>query len=186
MNDLPGREYGALRDTIRTRGGARPLALLAGISVWAALLISTLIWLRIPLAAAVPLLVLLATFEAVRALHAGVERIGRYLQVFYEESEPEAVLAVPAWERTAMIFGPSVPGAGGHPLFLPVFVLATVLNFVAVILPEPVIEELSVMTVPHLAFIVWLVYCDRGMRKQRTAELARYRALKDSPTSPRS
>ena len=180
MDDLAGREYSALRDTIRSRGGARPLALLAGVSVWAALLISTLIWLPVPLAAAVPLLVLLATFEVIRTLHTGVERIGRYLQVFYEELETDGPVTAPAWERTAMIFGPAVPGAAGHPLFLPVFVLADVLNFVAVIMPDPVVEELSIMAVPHLAFIAWLIYCDRGMRKQRTAELARYRALKDS------
>jgi hypothetical protein len=38
--------------------------------------------------------------------------------------------------------------------------------------------EIMTMAVPHVAFIVWMLYCDRGMRRQRTTELARYRALK--------
>ena len=65
-----------------------------------------------------PLLVLAGTFEAVFALHAGVERIGRYLQVFHDDT----------WEQTAMAFGP--PLAEQEPiLFAGVFGLATVCNF---------------------------------------------------------
>ena len=39
----------------------------------------------VPLATLVPLLVLAAAFECVFALHVGIERVGRYLQVFYED-----------------------------------------------------------------------------------------------------
>ena len=35
------------------------------------------------------------------------------------------------------------------------------------------------LAVPHVAFVVWMLYCDRAMRKQRATELARYRALED-------
>ena len=182
MNELTSREYAALRDTIRSRGGTRPLAFLAGLSVWTAVLVGILIWLPTPLAAAVPLLVLLGTFEVVRSLHLGVERIGRYIQVFFEEKVAGEVIAPPAWETTAMLFGPSIPGAGVHPLFLPVFILATLINYFAVLFPGPVIVELGTMAVPHLAFIGRMHYCDRGMRRQRADELARYRALKDSRT----
>ena len=37
----------------------------------------------IPVATLLPLVLLAACFEAIFALHTGVERIGRYLQVFY-------------------------------------------------------------------------------------------------------
>jgi hypothetical protein len=179
MSDLAAAEYAALRETIRTRGGARAFAFLFGLSVWAAMLAGILTWLPNPVAAVVPLLVLLATFEVVRTLHLGVERIGRYVQVFFEESRGSAPTGPPAWEHTAMQFGPSVPGAGGHPLFLPIFVLADLVNFLAVLFPGPVVVELTTLSVPHAAFLIWMLYCDRGMRRQRSSELARYRALRD-------
>ena len=181
MNSLADREYEALRATIQGRGGARPLAFLAGLATWAIVLAAILAWLPNPIASVVPLLILLATFEVVRALHLNVERIGRYLQVFYEEGPGGSPpTAVPAWEHTAMAFGPRVPGAGGHPLFLPLFALAAVANLLAVWLPGPLPVEYGTLAVPHLAFVGWLIYCDRGMRAQRAKELARYRAIKDS------
>jgi hypothetical protein len=111
-------------------------------------------------------------------LHLGVERIGRYLQVFYEDP-PVAGTETPAWEHTAMSFGPALPGAGGHPLLLPIFLLATLVNFLTVVLPGPIPLELGMMTVPHVSFAIWMFYADRGMRAQRTAELGRFRALRD-------
>ena len=51
--------------------------------------IAVLVWLPNPLAAIVPLVVLVSTFEVVRVLHVGVERIGRYVQVFFEEPPGE-------------------------------------------------------------------------------------------------
>lgn len=177
MDEIQIREFDALRQTIRARGTARPLTFLAGLIGWAALLAAVLAWLPTPLAATLPLLVLAGTFEVVRTLHLGVERIGRYLQVFYEHQE--APLVPPVWETTAMAFGPSVPGAGGHPFFLPIFVMATILNYLAVILPGPIAVELWTLAIPHVAFIAWMLYGDRAMRKQRASELARYRALKN-------
>jgi len=46
-----------------------------------------------------------------------------------------------------------------------------------VLLPRPEAIELSVMAIPHLAFIAWLVATDRAMRAQRGLELARLREL---------
>lgn len=83
-----------------------------------------------------------------------------------------------------MSLGPTLPGAGGHPLFLPLFLSAVAVNFLAVLLPDPVPLELLALAVPHGAFTVWLLYCDRGMRRQRAAELARYRALRAPHTTP--
>ena len=181
MNDVAVREYAALRETIRSRGGARPIAFLLGLSAWAVVLAGILAWLPTPIASVVPLLMLLATFEVVRTLHLGVERIGRYIQVFFEEQDGgSAATTPPAWERTAMAFGPTLPGAGVHPYFLPVFFMATVVNFLAVLFPGPVTVELATLAVPHVALLAWLIYCDVGMRKQRGTELARFRALRDS------
>ena len=156
------------------------MAFLSGFAAWAAVLAVILAWLPTPMASAVPLLLLLATFEVVRVLHLGVERIGRYLQVFFEEAGGRAPTRPPAWEHTAMPFGPTVPGAGGHPFFLPMFLMASAVNFLAVLFPGPVMVELVTLAIPHVAFVIWMLYCDRGMRKQRTTELARYRALRDS------
>jgi hypothetical protein len=183
MDDLGAAEFTALRDTIRTRGTARIACLLAGFVGWAGVLVLVLVWLPWPLAAVIPLLVLLAAHEAARTLHLGVERIGRYLQVFYEErtADIEAALQPPAWERTAMRFGPDRPGAGGHPLFLPVFLLATAVNALAVVLPGPILVEGVTLAVPHLAFVAWLLRCDHGMRRQRASDLARYREMTRVP-----
>lgn len=174
-----------LRKTIAQRGALRPVLVLCGTGIWAALLTVVLILLPYPVAAAIPLLVLLITFEVIRPLHFGAERIGRYLQVFYEEQGDAGrpLNDTPSWERVAMRFD-AVPGVGGHPLFVPAFLLATAINYLAVLLPQPVTIELSVMAVPHLAFIAWLVAADRAMRNQRTIELSRLRELFEQTSRP--
>lgn len=180
-------EYLALRQTIAQRGALRHILAACGLAAWAAALLAVLTLLPYPVGAAIPLLILLGTFEVIRQLHFGAERIGRYIQVFYEEAgQPGRALAdTPSWERVAMSFG-VVPGVGGHALFVPLFFLATAVNFLAVLMPEPVPIELSVMAIPHLAFIAWLVAADRAMRTQRAHELARLRQLRDEdkPLSP--
>lgn len=173
-------DYLVLRQTIAQRGALRPILTLAGLGIWAVVLTAVLVLLPYPVGAAIPLLILIVTFEVIRPLHFGAERIGRYLQVFHEEEgDPSRPLRdTPSWERVAMSFG-AVPGVGGHPLFVPVFLLATAINYLGVLLPRPVAIEFSVMAVPHLAFIAWLVVTDRAMRHQRTTELARLRELID-------
>ncbi len=118
-------EYVALRRTIAQRGALRPVLLVAGIGLWAIALTAVIAWLPYPVAATIPLLVLVATFEGIRPLHFGAERIGRYIQVFFEEAHERdrSLRDTPSWERVAMSFG-KIPGAGGHPLFVPVFFLA--------------------------------------------------------------
>lgn len=182
MDHLAIEEYRALRATIRARGGQRLGMALGGLAAWALTLVAVLAWLPNPIAGSIPLVLLVATFEVNRILHLGVERIGRYLQVFYEDRAS----STPAWERTAMQFGAAVPGAGGHPLLLAVFLIATVINYLSVVLPGPIPAELAVMMVPHVSFAIWMVYADRGMRKQRVADLERFKELKDSLAGARS
>ena len=86
-------EYRALRATIRERGTARVCIFAGGIVAWAAATIATAALASTPLATLLPLLVLASVFEAVFALHIGVERIGRYLQVFHETDPPALDLA---------------------------------------------------------------------------------------------
>jgi hypothetical protein len=146
--------------------------------IWALLLIVVLALLPFPVAAAIPLIALVVTFEVIRPLHFGAERIGRYIQVFYEEDGElgRPLSDTPSWERTAMSFG-AVPGAGGHPLFVPAFFMATAVNYLGVVLPGPVPIEMGAMALPHLAFIAWLLSADRAMRRQRAIDLARMRDL---------
>ena len=78
-----------------------------------------------------------------------------------------------------MALGAAVPGAAGHPLFVPVFALAAIVNFLGVLLPGPIPIELGLLAIPHVAFLLWLVRADRAMRVQRTREFARFRDLRD-------
>jgi hypothetical protein len=185
MDRASSAEYLVLRKTIAARGSLRAVLFVGGMSVWAVLLVAELAFFPFPLAVAIPLVVLASTFEAIRPLHFGAERIGRYLQVFYEEDgQPGRSLSdTPSWERVAMSLG-AVPGVGGNPLFVPLFFIATVVNYVPVLLAQPaaVPIELGMLAVPHVAFVTWLIYCDRAMRAQRTTELARFRELRQSQT----
>ena len=184
MDRPSSAEYLVLRKTIAARGSLRPILLITGLGIWAVILTAVLVLLPYPLAVAIPLLVLAATFEAIRPLHFSAERIGRYIQVFYEDDgKPGRSLAdTPSWERVAMSLG-AVPGVGGHPRFVPIFFMATIVNYLPVLLSRPaaVPVELGMLVVPHAAFVVWLLYIDRVMRTQRATELARFRQLRDAP-----
>src|SRR6476646_471700 len=109
MTPREQEEYRALRATIRERGTARVWIFVAGLIGWAALVIATASLAALPIATLLPLLVLGAVFESMFSLHTGVERIGRYLQVFFEDRAlgAEAVGTARSeggWEHTAMAF----------------------------------------------------------------------------------
>jgi hypothetical protein len=169
-------EYRALRATIRERGTARVWVFIVGIGVWAALTMATVAVGAVPLAALVPLVMLAATFEAVFALHIGVERIGRYIQVFHESDES-------GWEHTIGVFGRGVAGGSTDALFVWIFASATVLNFVPVILAEPVPVEVYWIGGAHLLLLVRIAIARRASTRQRAAELARFNDLKRSQTT---
>lgn len=183
--ELAVAEYTALRTTIAARGHLRFALAVGGLTAWAAALLVVLIALPQPVVALVPLLLLLMVFEALRSLHFGVERIGRYLQVYFEDRYAEgplrggtpAGMEAPAWERAVAQIGGRLPGAAGHPLFIAIFFLATLLNLLAVVLPGPMPEEWILLGLPHTAFIVWMLYVDRGVRAQRAHDEARFREI---------
>jgi hypothetical protein len=168
MTDRELEEYKSLRATIRQRGTARAWIFGAGLAAWAALALATTL-VSIPLITIIPLLLLAATFEVVFALHVAVERIGRYLEVFYEDR----------WEQTAMVLGAPLAGTGTDPLFAVFFGLATLSNFVPVVLSTPVRVELATIGGIHLLFIVRLVVARQAASRQREADRARFQQIKD-------
>lgn len=172
---LTSAEFAVLRGTIATRGTVRIVILPATIAVWGVFAAGLLLFAELPAATLFALAVLVAGFEAIHALHGGVERIGRYLQVFYEGD-----LDGPRWETTAMAVGPALPGGGIDPLFTAVFVGSTALNLLPafVVQPEPV--ELAVLGLAHLAFLVRVVRARGAAARQRAVELESFRALKAS------
>ncbi|MGE3706950.1 MAG: hypothetical protein AB7I13_16880 [Vicinamibacterales bacterium] len=166
-------EYRALRDTIRERSTARVWIAFAGFAAWAALSTVIAIWTELPIATLVPLLVLLATFEIVFALHVGVERVGRYIQVFFEDEQADR-----GWEHQAMEFGRRFPGGGIDPLFSVQFWWAIVLNLIPAALAAPAAIEWLVVGTAHAIAILRIVNGRRYARTQRASDLDHFRTLK--------
>ena len=171
--DLSTAEYAALRGTIRERGTVRVCAVLIGLSVWGTLVTAVLVTsLRAP-ALLVPFIILVATFEINFFVHTGVERIGRYLQVFYEEQT-----GTRGWETTTMSYGSRFPSGGLDPLFSIVFFAATLLNFLGFLtLPpaRPIATAISLFA--HLTFTYRIVVARRASAAQRALDLERFRNL---------
>ncbi|HVH29427.1 MAG TPA: hypothetical protein VM818_21895 [Vicinamibacterales bacterium] len=172
MTERELAEYASLRGTIRERGTVRICAFLAGLVSWALAALATAA-IAIPLVALVPLLVLAGTFEAVFTIHVAVERVGRYLQVFYEDK----------WEETAMAFGRPTSGAATDPLFASFFALATACNFVPVLVAGPVPVELATLAGAHLLFGIRLAFARRAARRQRAVDLERFQQMKKGQPS---
>lgn len=170
---LTEAEFTVLRQTIAARGTARIVLLPVTIVSWAVLTAALLAYPPLPVAALFPLAILVAGFEAIHALHVGAERIGRYIQVFYEE-HPEG----PRWEHTAMAVGPALPGGGIDPLFTAVFLLVTLINVVPSLVPRPLPVELAVVATLHAAFVLRLIRARGAAARQRAVELESFRALR--------
>jgi hypothetical protein len=161
-------EYKALRATIRERGTTRLIVTAITFVAWAALALTLLSVGVVPALGLIPLIVLVAGFEVVFALHVGVERIGRFVQVHYESPG-----SLPAWETTAMGLGKAPGGTGGlDPLFGWVFALATLLNFGGTaLLAVEVPVELIVLGMLHLVFVIRLLNARRFAAGQRQRDL---------------
>jgi hypothetical protein len=177
--ELATEEFRALRATIRGRGNLRAVLCLATFGLWAALLVATVSVVALPAATLIPLLILAAGFETVAALHIGVERIGRYLQVRYEGHGADGGPDGPAWERTAMAWGQRFPGTGTDPLFGALFLIATVLNYASAAI-DALRVELLVLAVFHGLFVVRTVRVRAWAAKQREEDLERFRTLVSS------
>jgi len=176
-------EYRALRDTIRQRGSLRLIVATLTFSAWAAAILTVVAVSPLPLTGLVPLVVLSAGFEVVFALHVGVERIGRYVQVHHE---PHAGGA--AWEQSAMRF--RGPRAGVHPLMPLLFLAAGLLNLaVGTLLQLDVSESNTVQStaewipsaVLHVAFYARVLMAVRLAAGQRERDLKEFERLAGDP-----
>ena len=158
-----------MRATIRQRGTARMVLVPAALAGWAALTIGAAAVITVALSTLIPLLVLVAAFESVFALHVNVERIGRYLQVFHEEAHA-------GWEHAVMEYGRRYPRAGSDPLFTRVFIFATSVNFFPAALGgEP--WEVAIVAACHFAFIFRVRKAQGAAASIRAEDLRRFEAL---------
>src|SRR5688572_1005096 len=143
-------EFTVLRQTIAARGTVRMVLLPVTVIGWTSITAALLQGLTVPgMLPLVPLSVLIAGFEAIHALNVGVERIGRYLQVYYEGRSDG-----PMWETTAMSVAPGLRGGGIDPLFTVVFIAVSALNL-ALAAPELRTMTAIVALVPVHA-IFWI------------------------------
>ena len=173
MSDQSHTEYQALRETIRERGTARLCAVLVGLIAWGALAVALLLAELEGGITLVPFVVLMATYEINFFIHTGVERIGRYLQVFYEER-----VGASGWETTAMNYSAKFPSSGLDPLFSIVFAVAATLNFLsALAVAERRPGWIALSFVAHAAFAYRIVSAKKFAGAQRALDLDRFRSL---------
>ena len=165
-------EFAALRRTIAARGTARMVIMPVTCALWASLAAALFMFGQVPLTGLLPLAVLVGGFEGIHALHAGAERIGRYLQVYYEAT-PEG----PHWETAAMTVGPALPGGGVDPLFSVIFIGAAAINLLTMLEPLPIWEEIAVIGACHAAFALRVIRARIAAARQRAVELESFRAL---------
>ena len=171
-------EYGALRATIRERGTARVCVFVGGIAAWAAATIATGALASTPVATLLPLLVLASVFEAIFALHVGVERIGRYLQLFHETDAAGGSGGSVGWEHAAMAFGRPKGAAATDALFTVPFLLAALFNAAPALMLEPARVELVCVGGAHALFVLRLLVARHAAGKQRAIDLERFQQIK--------
>lgn len=172
-------EFRVLRQTIAVRGTVRMVLVPLTLFGWALLAGALVIFSEWPIAALLSLGVLVGGFEAIHGLHVGVERLGRYIQVYYE-SEASG----PQWESTAMRLGPGLPGGGVDPLFTVVFVGAALANLLTVFIPPPPASEAALPVILHAAFITRVVRARRAAARQRGNELEMFKKVRAEGTAP--
>jgi hypothetical protein len=165
------QEFAALRATIRERGTARIVLLPLCIAAWAATAVATTAAVSLPIAALVPLVVLAAGFEAIYALHANIERIGRYLQVFHEPPD--------GWEHVSLAYARRFRGHRADSLFSGIFLIATALNYLPIALGGDQYELIAAGAL-HLLLGFHIGTARRRASQQRVRDLERYQAIKSS------
>ena len=179
-------EYRELRATIRQRGTARICLFVAGIAAWTAATIATTALASTPLATLLPLLLLASVFEAIFALHIGVERIGRYIQVFYETDSADDGHQERRWEHAAMDFGRPAGAPALDALFTLPFLLAAAFNIAPAMLLNPIQAELIFVGGAHALFLLRVVVARQKAARQRAIDLARFEELRRGTVSHES
>ncbi len=173
VDPLDLEEYRQLRATIRERGSLRLVLFVATLITWAILAGLVAAVLSLPLASLLSLVLLMAGFEAVHAVHVSVERIGRYLYVRYESGTGRRF-----WEGTIATFG-----TGHRPSTRPADAVFSLI-FLAAIFINVLIATLGA-TMPELAAIgalhgiagVRVVSARRAASKQRAEDQKRFEEI---------
>jgi hypothetical protein len=175
---LAESEFTVLRATIASRGTVRMALLPVIMLAWAALAIVVILFGDLPVAALPPLAILVGGFESINALHVGVERIGRYLQVFYE-GRAEG----PAWETTTMAAASRLRGGGVDPLFTVVFYAAAIVNMITALVPEPTPLETLIVGGLHAVFLARVTRARQVASSQRARDLRAYQDTRAAEAS---
>lgn len=180
VDPLALEEYRQLRAAIGARGQLRVALAFAAIAVWAIVASLLTTGMLVPVGALISLLVLVAGFEAVHALHIGAERIGRYLRVRYESEIGRQ--DGPAWETTIAAFGPGRLGLGrpAGAQFALLFSLAVAANLLVRALGALPIE-VGALAVIHGIVILRILVATRASGRQRTDDEARFREILNAP-----
>jgi hypothetical protein len=172
-------EYESLRSTIAVRGTVRLVLVPAVVVAWAVTSAALIDVSPLPIATVFPLAILVAGFEATYSLHTGVERLGRYIQVFFEETEhPEWDGAT--WETTAMAGGPAMPRGGVDPLFTPLFCAAVAANLVGALVSDPPSPVAATLSLAHGAVVVRMLRARQLAGTQRRRDLDHFRGLRNA------
>ena len=143
MHEMSGDEHHVLRVTIQQRGTARMVMIPLIFIGWAATAVATAAVITVAVSTLIPLLILVAGFEAVFALHVNVERLTHYLKATHATEG--------GWEEAD--FNHRSGRKAPDPLFSRVFVLATSVNFLPAALGWENLAELTILAVLHLLFI---------------------------------
>lgn len=163
-------EFRALRDTIRERGTTRVVLVTVACVAWASLAAAIVLVAPVALLLLLPLVVLSAGFEVNFSMHLGIERIGRYLQVAFEEPGG-------GWETASLEFARRFSIKSVDPLFFWVFVAAVSGNFLCVLLTNAVTMDLAVVTLVHVGVLLRFVLARRTAAGLRADDLARFREV---------
>jgi len=177
-------EFTVLRQTIAVRGTVRMALLPVTVIGWTLVTVTvlpTVTGADRALLGLVSISVLVGGFEAIHALNVGVERIGRYLQVYYEGAADG-----PTWETTAMAAGPGLPGGGIDPLFTVVFAALTGLNLAMVFPHLGTMTEYAVVLPVHAIFWIRLIRARGAAARQRAVDLETFRAVKSGQDQSRN
>lgn len=176
MSDQGQAEYQALSATIRERGSVRMWVILAGLLGWGALAVG--LWAVEAQGALtlVPILIVTATFEISFFIHTGVERVGRYLQVYHEEDGR-------GWEQTVMAYGKNFPG-GADPLFVPLFSVVAIVSFLSTQTAATRRPGWIVLSLLAHLMLGWRFLTARRLSAtQRALDLERFTSLKKGASS---
>jgi|SRR5579864_181861 len=173
--DFQLEEFRQLRATIRERSTSRVVVSFITFVSWGALTLALRHWDEPMAYGLVPLVVLVTGFESVFALHVGVERIGRYLLVFYEASP-----GMPKWETAIAAFGRTAGRRRTRPhvLMASEFIVATGLNLLfAVHLAWSAPAEDMAMAAFHVTFVARVVQALRHASRQREVDAEAFLAI---------